>query len=138
MFNFEKVGNSIETLEQKIKNLEEKPSTNEAGYWQKLSVYCQNMSADQLNFINSNKKVIEKQKKMMDAFNLFLFEKHKEEFAQIEQLKPLCEEYINAILSASDDYADVLKITKQENEELKKKILELERKQNDRSNTKRA
>lgn len=136
MFNFEKVGNNIDTLEQKLKTLEEKPLADKTGYWQRLSEHCSKMSADQLKYVNSNKEVSDTKNKMMEAFNLFLFEKYKEEFAQIETMKPLCDGYITAILKACDEYSDVLSRTLEECEELKKKLAKLEAKQND-NNSKR-
>lgn len=132
---FDKVGN-IEFLEKQLKSLESKTSTNSSGYWSILSSNCEKMSADQLNFINSNDKVIECKAKMMEAFNLFLFERYKEEFAQVETLRPICDEYVNTILQVADDYGDVMKRTLEENEKLKAKIQELERK-NAKQNTTR-
>lgn len=133
---FDKVGN-IEFLEKQLKSLESKTSTNSTGYWSILSSNCEKMSADQLNFINSNDKVIECKAKMMEAFNLFLFERYKEDFAQVETIRPICDEYINTILQVADDYGDVMKRTLEENEKLKAKIQELERK-NAKQNTTRA
>lgn len=133
---FDKVGN-IKNLEQQLKSLESKTSTNSTGYWQILSSNCEKMSADQLNFINSNNKVIECKAKMMEAFNLFLFEKYKDDFAQVETIRPICDEYINTILQVADEYGDVMKRTLEENEKLKAKIQELERK-NAKQNTTRA
>lgn len=133
---FDKVGN-IKNLEQQLKSLESKTSTNSTGYWQILSSNCEKMSADQLNFINSNNKVIECKAKMMEAFNLFLFEKYKDDFAQAETIRPICDEYINTILQVADEYGDVMKRTLEENEKLKARIEELERK-NAKQNTTRA
>ena len=133
---FDKVGN-IEFLEKQLKSLESKTSTNSTGYWSILSSNCEKMSADQLNFINSNDKVIECKAKMMEAFNLFLFERYKEEFSQVETIRPICDEYVNTILQVADDYGDVMKRTLEENEKLKAKIQELERK-NAKQNTTRA
>lgn len=133
---FDKVGN-IKNLEQQLKSLESKTSTNSTGYWQILSSNCEKMSADQLNFINSNNKVIECKAKMMEAFNLFLFEKYKDDFAQVETIRPICDEYINTILQVADDYGDVMKRTLEENVKLKARIEELERK-NAKQNTTRA
>ena len=131
---FDKVGN-IEFLEKQLKSLESKTSTNSTGYWSILSGKCEKMSADQLNFINSNPKVIECKAKMMEAFSLFLFEKYKEDFVLIEAFKSICDEYVNTIIDVSEEYGDVIKRTLQENEQLKAKILELERK-NAKQNTK--
>lgn len=137
MFNFEKVGDNIVTLEQKLKTLEAKPPANEIGYWSRLSDNCNKMSADQLNYVNKNKEVNEAKAEMMEAFSLFLFEKYKEDFAQIETMKPLCDGYIEAIFKACNEYGDVLSRTLEECEELKKKLAKLEEKQN-ANNSKRA
>jgi BMFP domain-containing protein YqiC len=74
---------------------------------------------------------------MMEAFNLFLFEKYKDDFAQVETIRPICDEYINTILQVADEYGDVMKRTLEENEKLKARIEELERK-NAKQNTTRA
>jgi hypothetical protein len=136
--NDNKVGSTIEQMEQKLKDLEANATTNKTGYWQRLTAHCEKMSADQLKFIDTNKKVIEAKAVMMNAFNLYLFERFKEDFAGVEKLQPICNEYINSILQASDSYADVLANTLKENEELKKRLEELERKQSDKNNSKRA
>ena len=139
MFNFNdtKVGSNIEQIEQKLKILEANATTNKTSYWQRLTANCEKMSADQLKFIDTNKNVIEAKARMMSAFNLYLFERFKEEFASVEQLTPICDEYINTILKTSDEYADVLANTLKENEILKQKLLEMEKKQNDKHNSKR-
>lgn len=136
MLSEDKVGN-IEALEQKLKLIGQSTHSNETGYWQKLSIYCKNLSADQLNFINNNDKVIETKKVMMEAFNLFLFEKFKDEFILSNVTKPLCDTYINSILEAQEEYSNILASAVRENETLRKKIQELERKQNEKYNPKR-
>jgi BMFP domain-containing protein YqiC len=127
--SLDKVGD-IESLKQQLGNLEQNVPSSRIGYWHKLSVYCQKMSADQLKFVNSSKKVTESFQKIMEAFNLFMFEKYKEDFANIEAAKPLCENYINSILEASEEYTEALLNTRKENEELKRRLAELEKKQN--------
>ena len=136
-FNDNKVGSNIEQIEQKLKVLEANATTNKTSYWQRLIANCEKMSADQLKFIDTNKNVIEAKAKMMNAFNLYLFERFKEDFASVETLQPICNEYIETILKTSDEYADVLANTLKENEILKQKLLEMERKQNDKHSSKR-
>lgn len=132
----ERVGN-IEALEQKIAQIEGRSlKSNKSGYWQKLSSYCESMSADQLNFINNNANVQKKRLAVIEAFNLYLFEKYKEEFALIENIKPLCDEYIEAVTECSKEYSDKAIHAVEENENLKAKIAELERELNDKNNSK--
>jgi hypothetical protein len=133
-YDTDKVG-KINEIEQKIFSLEHKAPTSEAGYWQKLTKYCEKLSADQLNFINKNKTVNENKRQLMEAFNLFLFERYKDEFAQIEGMKPLCDKYINSIIECGTEYSNNVQKAVEENSELKNKIAELERKLNETKGT---
>ena len=130
----DKVG-SIEYLEQKLQELGNS-SANNASYWLKLSEHCAKLSSDQLKFVHNCDKVKKTKSKMMDAFNLYLFEKFKDEFAKFPNIQPLCDDYIESIISATDDYSNNVQNALLENEQLKQRIAELER-LNDRSNTKR-
>ena len=131
--SFNKVG-SIETLEQKLKQLE-KPA-NKTSYWQKLPDMCAKMSADQLNYVQNSEEVIRAKSQMMEAFNLFLFEKYKDEFVEVEMFTKLCDEYIDTISDIAQKYSDGVAQTLDENKALKAKIKELERKLNEKSDTK--
>lgn len=133
----DKVGN-IELLEQEIKNIEGNSSKNKTGYWQKLSEICSKLSTDQLNYINNNENVISKKNKIMEAFNLFLFENFKKDFAEIPNCQKLCDDYIDTIQDTIANYNEQIANTIEENKELKTKIAELERKikNNEKSNTK--
>ena len=134
--SFDKVG-SIEVLEQKLKQLEQpkqKPS-----YWLKLSESCSKMSADQLNYVSNDEEVIEAKSRMMEAFNLYLFEKYKEEFAENEMFTKYCDDYIDKITDVASGYSENITKALSENEKLRAKIQELERKlSNAKSSTKGA
>ena len=131
--NFNKVG-SIEILEQKINELAN--PANSTSYWQKLSDCCSKMSADQLNYVSNNEEVIATKSKMMEAFNLYLFEKFKEEFANTEMFTKYCDDYIDKITDIAVNYSESIARTLDENEKLKAKIAKLERALNEKSNTK--
>ena len=134
--NFNKVG-SIEVLERKLKELE--TPVNKASYWQKLSDACAKMSSDQLNFVSNNDEVTEAKSRMMEAFNLYLFERFKEEFATTEMFAKCCDDYVDKIIDTASNYSESITKTLDENEKLKAKIAELERKlSNAKSNTKGA
>lgn len=134
--NFNKVG-SIEVLEQKLKQLKTQP--NITGYWQKLSDECSKMSADQLNYLNTCEEVTQAKNQMMEAFNLYLFEKFKDDFSEQEIFRKICDDYQDTILDNAKKYSESIAKTLDENKELKAKIQELERKlSNAKSNTKGA
>ena len=135
--SFNKVG-TIETLEQKLKQLEQKPASN-ASYWQKLSDTCAKMSADQLNYVQNSEEVLKAKSQVMEAFNLYLFERFKEEFATTEMFTKCCDDYVDKIIDTASNYSESITKTLDENEKLKAKIAELERKlSNAKSNTKGA
>ena len=93
--SFNKVG-TIETLEQKLKQLEQKPASK-SSYWQKLSDTCAKMSADQLNYVQNSEEVLKAKSQVMEAFNLYLFEKFKDDFVEVEMFTKLCDEYVDTI-----------------------------------------
>ena len=134
--SFNKVG-TIETLEQKLKQLEQKPASK-SSYWQKLSDTCAKMSADQLNYVQNSEEVLKAKSQVMEAFNLYLFEKFKDDFVEVEMFTKLCDEYVDTITDIAQRYSDGVIKTLDENKELRAKIKELERKLNEKSDTKRA
>jgi uncharacterized coiled-coil DUF342 family protein len=133
--SLDKVG-SIELLQRKVRELEHE--TSKSSYWLKLSDECGKMSADQLNYVSTHEEVIKAKSQMMEAFNLYLFEKYKEEFAEAEMFKKYCDDYIDKIADVASNYSESITKTLDENEKLKAKIAELERKLNAKSNTKGA
>ena len=107
----------------------------QTSYWQRLTDYCNKMSADQQIFVNNNSKVQEARASMMEAFNLFLFERYKEDFAQVENFQKLCDTYIDTVIETSKDYSKQVLNTANENANLKARIAELERKLDAKSNS---
>lgn len=138
MFESDRVGN-IELLEHKLKHLENKTSTSKSDYWQKLSDICSKLSADQLNYVTNNQNVTNAKNKMMEAFSLYLFEKYKDDFAEIQTFQTVCDDYVDTIEDTIKEYSNKVTSTFEENKILKNKISELERKlnNNEKSNTKR-
>lgn len=128
MFNDERVG-EIDYYKQQLAKLGQFPAqVMQEAYWQKLTDYCNKMSADQQNFVNNNKKVQDSRAKMMEAFNLYLFERHKDEFIQLDNFRGLCDDYINSVINTGKEYSVQVARTADENETLKARIAELERK----------
>lgn len=133
MFNDGRVG-EIEYYKQQLANLgQNNVPVKQESYWQKLTDYCSKMSADQQNFVNNSKEVLDSRAKMMEAFNLYLFERHKDEFIQLDDFRELCDRYVDSVLSTSKEYSAQVARTADENVSLKARIAELERKLNAKS-----
>lgn len=133
MFNDGRVG-EIEYYKQQLANLgQNNVSVKQESYWQKLTDYCSKMSADQQSFVNNSKEVLDSRAKMMEAFNLYLFERHKDEFIQLDDFRELCDRYVDSVLSTSKEYSAQVARTADENVSLKARIAELERKLNAKS-----
>ena len=133
MFNDGRVG-EIEYYKQQLANLgQNNVPVKQGSYWQKLIDYCSKMSADQQNFVNNSKEVQDSRAKMMEAFNLYLFERHKDEFIQLDDFRELCDKYVDSVLSTSQEYSAQVARTADENASLKARIAELERKLNAKS-----
>lgn len=133
MFNDGRVG-EIEYYKQQLANLgQNNVPVKQESYWQKLTDYCSKMSADQQSFVNNSKEVRDSRAKMMEAFNLYLFERHKDEFIQLDDFRELCDRYVDSVLSISKEYSAQVARTADENVSLKARIAELERKLNAKS-----
>lgn len=133
MFNDGRVG-EIEYYKQQLANLgQNNVPVKQESYWQKLTDYCNKMSADQQSFVNNSKEVRDSRAKMMEAFNLYLFERHKDEFIQLDDFRELCDRYVDSVLSTSKEYSAQVARTADENVSLKARIVELERKLNAKS-----
>lgn len=104
--------------------------------WQKLADYCNKMSADQQSFVERSQPVQAARAKMLDAFLLYLFERHKDEFSQLSNFQKLCDDYVNSVIETGKEYSAQIAHTVNENADLKARIAELERKINEqRPNT---
>lgn len=134
MFNDGRVG-GIEYYKQLLNQQGSNQSpAGSIGLWQKLTDYCNKMSADQQSFVERSPKVQETRAKMMDAFILFLFERHKDEFVQLNNFQKLCEDYVDSVIETGKDYSNQIAHTVNENADLKARIAELERKINEQPN----
>ena len=134
MFNDERVG-EIEYYKQQLANLgQSNVPVKQVSYWQKLTDYCSKMSADQQNFVSNSKKVQDSRAEMMEAFNLYLFERYKDEFIQLDDFRELCDRYVDSVIATSKDYSAQVARAADENVSLKAQIAELERKLNAKSN----
>ena len=110
----------IELLEKQINNLN--VQENPTSYWQKLSKMCENLSSDQQEYINTSDEVKKAKLQMMEAFNLFLFESFKEQFASNDFFLKYCNEYIYKVQDALNDYKSNMSRVIEENKKLKEEL----------------
>ena len=135
MFNDGRVG-EIEFYKQQLAMMgQNKLPSTQGVYWQKLTDYCSKLSADQQNFVNNSKEVRDSRAKMMEAFNLYLFERYKDEFIQLDDFRGLCDDYVDTVINTSKEYSAQVARTADENISLKARIAELERKLDGKSDT---
>lgn len=70
----------------------------------------------------------------MEAFNLYLFERLKDEFVQLDSFRKLCDDYVDTVIATSKEYSEKVAQAVDENTSLKARIAELERKLNGKPN----
>ena len=119
-----KVG-EIEALQQQLKDLN--VQGNQTSYWLKLSKMCENLSSDQQEYINTNEEVKKAYSQMMEAFNLFLFETLKEQFASNVIFTKCCDEYIDSVQDALNDYQNNMSKLRQEYDKLKGELEQIKK-----------
>lgn len=118
----------IEQYKQEIKNIKNNShSTNNSGYWNKLTDYISKFSADQLKFIDNNPQVIKAHNEMLNTFVEYLFEKHKDDFAAFDNFRPICDTYIDCVINTANEYEEKMSSALNENAELKNKLKEYEK-----------
>lgn len=127
---FDKKLSEIETYKQELNRLYSKVDSAPSGYWNRLSDYTAKMSPDQQAFVNSDETVISAKGAMFEAFSLYLFEKFKDDFCNIDNFKTLCDNYVDSVIKAGSSYEGHVTQTLDENKKLKQRIAELERKLN--------
>lgn len=119
-----KVG-KIEALQQQLKDLN--AQANQTSYWLKLSKMCENLSSDQQEYISASEEVKKAKAQMVEAFNLFLFENFKEQFANNETFLKYCDRYVDSIQDAISDYRNNMKKIIDENIRLKNELNEIKK-----------
>jgi len=125
MFENTQIGSDkMRFLNQQFENLNIQEN-NKTSYWTKLSDLCSKMSADQLNYANTSEEVLKAKSKMVEAFNLFLFETFKEEFVKVEAFEKLSDKYIKEFEKAADEFSKNISDVMNENERLKEEIKKL-------------
>lgn len=126
MFESDNKVGLIEQYKTELATLQHKKSVNDIGYWNKLTDYTNKFSTDQLNYIDSNKEVVKAHSDMLQAFLLYMFDKHKDEFVALDNFRPICDTYINSVIQAGEQYTKENDNLRQRLKEYEKRIAELE------------
>lgn len=125
MFEAENKVGKIDALRKQINDLN--IQENKTSYWQKLSKMCENLSADQQEYINTSEEVKKAKSQMVEAFNLFLFENFKEQFSNNEMFARYCDSYIDSIQDALSDYKNNMARIIEENKKLKDELKQIKK-----------
>ena len=116
---------SIEQLQARLKALQtkEEHKTSTDSVWTLLTDRTKDLTPDEWKAILGNPDVAKAQQEMVNAFlTVYLFDKFKNDFASLPNFRPLCENYVNSILSARQGlYGNTSKL-KEENERLKAEL----------------
>lgn len=111
----------IKALEN-IKQLVDNPKPS---YWERLKDATNAMDESQKEYVMSQQPVINVYKSMMDAFNMFLFERFKDDFASVQTFQPLIDKYVDTVITTAQGYGKHTVELEEENKQLKKKLEEL-------------
>ena len=121
-----KVG-EIERLQQQVHDLRTQ-GNDKTGYWLKLDKINQSLSADQQEFLNNSVEVLQAKTQLVEAFNLFLFRNFREQFAQDDCFKIICDRYIDTIQDELKQYGNNISKIIEENKKLKNEISQIKEK----------
>lgn len=123
---------NIASLEQKLaalKNQETGAAQENQPVWKQFDDLVGRMSDDQKSFVDVNENVVNARQKLMRTFNDWLFEKHKNEFVAIPAFAGIAQEYVEAVASTAQEFGRKAAGLRQENEELKRQLADLQAKQ---------
>lgn len=95
-------------------------------HWKRLQDATSSIDMAQANWIMSQENVKTAYDNMITAFNHYLFEKFKSEFAGLSPYQDIAGTYVDSILTTAQKYAKHTEQLAKENEELKQRLKELE------------
>lgn len=94
--------------------------------WKRLQDATVSIDMAQATWIMSQEPVKSSYENMMTAFNHYLFEKFKDDFASLSPYHDIVNTYVESILTTAQKYAKHTEQLAKENEELKQRLKELE------------
>lgn len=118
----------ISEYKQKLEAIKAAENTRTlADVWQRLNDLIGHMSAEQLAYVQSAPKAVQKKKELNALFIEWLFELHKNEFVQVEPFNAEARTYVDVIEATASEFSERNKNLAEENEALKAEIERLKR-----------
>lgn len=93
--------------------------------WKRLQDATVSIDMSQSNWIMSQESVKAAHGDLMQAFQHYLFERFKDEFASLPLYQDIVSKYVDSVLTAAQGFAKRTEQLERENEELKRKLEEL-------------
>ena len=118
----------LETARQKLQQTLKGETQVKAAVWQRFDDIVSRMSNDQQAFVNSNEKAVAKRQEMMEVFINWMFEVHKNEFAQ--HFGKLANDYVDTVAETAQEFGKRAAGLAKENEELRRQLAELQAQKN--------
>lgn len=94
-------------------------------HWKRLQDATNSIDMSQSNWIMSQESVKSAYGDLMQAFQHYLFERFKDDFAGLPLYQDIISKYVDSVLSAAQGFAKRTEQLERENAELKKKLEEL-------------
>lgn len=120
--------NQVNIIKNQLENIRTQPQNFSNTIWTRLEDYIKNMSLEQKIYTNSQEEVKNANLELMQCFNQFLFDRFKNDFGSVENYKPFINKYIDIYIENSKGYKAKTQLLEEENENLKKRLDELEKK----------
>lgn len=121
-------GERVKELEARIASLRNTQHTDvqQSTLWTTLDDNIKGISQQEIEAINADLEVSKARDAMMGVFTgMFLFSRFRDEFASIPAFRPLCDQYISAILKAKADTFRRATELEAENKRLKEELEKL-------------
>ena len=96
-----------------------------AEQWKRLQDATTSIDMSQSNWIMSQETVKSAYGDLMQAFQHYLFERFKDDFASLPLYQDIISKYVDSVLAAAQGFAKRTEQLERENEELKRKLEEL-------------
>lgn len=94
-------------------------------HWKRLQDATSSIDMSQSNWIMSQDNVKSAYGDLMQAFQHYLFERFKDDFAGLPLYQDIISKYVDSVLAAAQGFAKRTAQLEKENEELKQKLQEL-------------
>ena len=108
-----------------LETIKETMGESKKNYFARLKDATGAMDISQVTWVMQQEAVKISYAEMLNAFNAYLFERFKEDFAAIKTYQPVIDKYINTVINSAQKFSEHTKELESENERLKQQIAEL-------------